>query len=160
MLPDHTGSGKVLVMDFKIRITRDIFLSDRTLSVVEVSTGGEWLSFGYCIEDNDKHVEEDGRRKVKGVTAIPTGIYKIRLYDSPKHGKDTPELIDVPGFQHIQIHSGNVPEDTEGCLLFGLDRDAKKNTIIKSKVACGWIRTEIIKALTAGGSVTVEIRRT
>jgi len=141
----------------QIRITRDIYLQDRTLSIVEICTGEEWLSFGYCIEDEDKHVEEDGARKTKGTTAIPTGTYKIKLYDSPKHGKDTPELIDVPGFQHIQIHSGNTPEDTEGCLLLGLERT--KTTVGKSRLACSWMRTEIMKTLATGGVVTVEIRR-
>lgn len=140
-----------------IRVTRDRPLADRTLGVVELDLPGDgagWLPFGYSCEDVDRG---DGAMKVKGVTAIPPGTYRVHLYDSPKHGPGTPELLDVPGFQHIQVHSGNGPQDTEGCLLFGLARD--DNQVLRSRPACDWLRGEIQKAIRAGGSVTVEVRR-
>lgn len=140
-----------------IRVTRDRPLSDRTLGVVELDLpddGVGFLPFGYSCEDVDRG---DGAAKVKGRTAIPVGTYAVKLYNSPKHGPDTPELVDVPGFQHIQIHSGNGPQDTEGCLLFGLARD--ETQVLRSRQACTWLRAEIVRTIAAGGTVTVEVRR-
>lgn len=142
-----------------IILTRDKLLADRTLSTVSLVFPGasEVKPFGFALEDVDRHVEDDPTRKQKGKTAIPTGTYKIHLYDSPKHGPDTPELVNVPGFQHVQIHAGNTPDDTEGCLLLGL---ARTDVIVtKSKLACDWLKKQIIAALKDGGEVTVEIKR-
>ena len=131
-----------------IRITRDRPLADRTLSVVELDLpddGAGWLPFGYCCEDLDRG---DGAEKVPGATAIPVGTYAVRLYDSPKHGPDTPELVNVPGFQHIQIHSGNGPEDTEGCLEFGLARDDQR--VLRSRPAIAWMKSLIASTIHSG----------
>lgn len=50
---------------------------------------------------------------------IPAGVYDIRLLFSPKFNCITPHVMDVPGFTAIEIHCGNYPTDTEGCLLVG-----------------------------------------
>lgn len=141
----------------RIRLTRDIFLADRTLGVVELDLEGDGVGFkpfGYSCEDLDRG---DGAAKVAGVTAIPVGTYRVHLYDSPKHGPDTPELLDVPGFHHVQIHSGNGPQDTLGCLLFGLDRT--ETEVERSRLACTWLREYIAHAIKVGNEVTVEVRR-
>lgn len=64
--------------------------------------------------------------KVYGKTAIPYGEYKITLEYSPKFspkydGRLIPYLHDVPGFSGILIHPGNDAEDTEGCILVGMN---------------------------------------
>ena len=60
--------------------------------------------------------------KINGKTAIPAGVYEIRDTYSPRFGKNMLELIGVPGFQGVRIHSGNSADDTEGCLILGLGR--------------------------------------
>ena len=35
---------------------------------------------------------------------------------------DVPHVLNVPGFDEIEIHPGNFPGDTEGCLLVGFTR--------------------------------------
>jgi hypothetical protein len=91
--------------------------------------------------------------KVKGATAIPAGRYRVILTKSPKFGRVLPELVDVPGFTAIRIHSGNRVTDTEGCPLVGQTRGlgfvgrsraAEQALVDKLKAADGeiWITVE------------------
>jgi len=52
-------------------------------------------------------------------SCIPAGTYKVVTYPSPKFGRLMPLLVDVPGRSNIEMHWGNVPENTEGCILLG-----------------------------------------
>ena len=61
----------------------------------------------------------DKKLKVKGMTAIPEGRYLMRFTYSPKFGKRLFQLMDVPLFDGIRIHSGNSVKDTQGCILVG-----------------------------------------
>lgn len=73
---------------------------------------------------------EDARRKAKvpGKTAIPCGIYKLRLRtEGGLHIKYTRRfpafhmgmlwLQDVPDFEWVMLHCGNDATDSEGCPL-------------------------------------------
>lgn len=88
------------------------------------------------VEDKDRGLtssmseEEIQKIKVKGETAIPTGTYVVTLkIKSPKYSKSItwdaynggymPRLLNVKGFLGILIHSGNTPEQSEGCVLVG-----------------------------------------
>lgn len=80
----------------------------------------------YTVEDTVRVLKYCGKTtcagKVPGATAIPAGTYEIRDTWSPRFGKMMLEVIGVPGFQGIRIHSGNTSDDTEGCLIPGLKR--------------------------------------
>ena len=73
-------------------------------------------------------VLEDGFRevKVKGITRIPAGRYKIvgrkreKFYEKYKRDfghEFSIEIENVPDFSDVLIHIGNTIEDTRGCLL-------------------------------------------
>lgn len=50
---------------------------------------------------------------------IPVGTYPARRYASPHFGYDLYRLYDVPGHDAIELHVGNLPADTHGCILLG-----------------------------------------
>lgn len=54
--------------------------------------------------------------------AIPCGTYQVKILLSEKHNRFLPHVMDVPGFEAIEIHIGNWPKDTLGCLLVGTTR--------------------------------------
>lgn len=59
---------------------------------------------------------------IKGAVApmcIPSGTFQVRLGLSPSRQIMVPWLLAVPGRTDIQIHIGNFPKDTEGCILVG-----------------------------------------
>lgn len=96
----------------------------------EYSTIGELFLEGnfvcFILEDKDRMldsewpIEKIKETKVYGRTAIPTGEYRVEWTYSNKYKRVMPELLKVKGYQGIRIHSGNTPEDTEGCLIPGL----------------------------------------
>lgn len=88
----------------------------------------------YCdvLEDVDRGLDDDMKeseilnKKIKGQTAIPTGIYPVKITYSPKYKKLMPLIDNVKGYQGIRIHSGNTHKDTEGCLLVGKNKEVGK----------------------------------
>lgn len=76
----------------------------------------------YTLEDQIRELEgvPVSSWKIKGETAIPAGSYTMIFSKSVRFGIILPEILEVPGFSGIRIHTGNVIEDTEGCLLVGL----------------------------------------
>lgn len=133
------------------------YRKDRTPGEVRIS--GELI----CVSLEDELRELPGvpveQWKIKERTAIPAGCYTVALVDSPKFGKDTLTLLNVPGFEDIRVHGGNDEEDTKGCPIMGTKHDS--NDCIPggcSKPGLKAIRDRIVPALKAGETVIWEIR--
>lgn len=106
---------------------------------------------------DDSMSEDDIKQiKIKGETAIPTGIYTVLLTYSPKYKKVMPLINNVKGYSGIRIHSGNSSKDTEGCLLVG------KNTVVGRLTDSRNTYNALFKRLQQKGSnkITIEIYRT
>lgn len=106
--------------------------------------------------DDSMSEDEIKQIKIKGETAIPTGIYTVLLTYSPKYKKVMPLINNVKGYSGIRIHSGNNSKDTEGCLLVG------KNTVVGRLTDSRNTFNALFKRLLQKGSnkITIEIYRT
>lgn len=120
-------------MELKVKIVA----KQSTYRIGKLSINDKY--FSDTLEDTDRGLtsdmtdEEIKEIKQKGITAIPTGRYKVVMnVQSPKFSKYKqyefcegylPRLVDVPGYEGVLIHIGNYPKDTDGCILVG------KNTV-------------------------------
>lgn len=92
---------------------------DATLSLIRINA----LFECYGLED------EYRSEKVMHETRIPEGKYKIKLRTYGGHHEKylnkydfhegMLQVMDVPGFSDILIHTGNTEKHTSGCLLVG-----------------------------------------
>lgn len=93
-----------------LTVNRKIFKAHDTL--------GELLVDGmfecWTLEDRVRPI---GAPKVPGQTAISAGRYRLKFTYSPKFKTIWPEIMNVPGFTGVRIHSGTTDADTEGCLI-------------------------------------------
>ena len=86
----HSTTGKLMLVD------------DKTNSILQLQT-----------------LERPWIFNERKVSCIPTGTYLVKPHVSPKFGKCF-KVQDVKGRSDILIHSGNVVNDTLGCILVGL----------------------------------------
>jgi hypothetical protein len=118
----------------------------------------------YTLEDEARVL------KVKGETRVPAGTYKLGLrkeggfhsrYSKKYFGIHVGmlQVLDVPNFEYILIHTGNTDEHTAGCLLLG-DTQENNNIISdgfvgKSVNAYKRVYPKVAKALDRGEEVTI-----
>ena len=147
----------------RIRIDRAWKRKGYTISRVIINgerfgDGKQWCSI---LEDEDRglhsdmSLEEIKRIKVQGRTAIPRGVYEVRMTYSPKFGRDLPLLVNVPGFSGVRIHSGNTASDTEGCLLPGVNDVVGR--VSNSRYWAGLLQKKIERATKYGEMVWIEV---
>lgn len=122
----------------QIQVKRKIFTEKSTIG--ELSINGEF--FCYTLEDKDRYLES-GTEKVFGKTAIPRGTYNLVMSFSNRFKKYLPEILNVPQFTGIRMHTGNKPEHTEGCLLVG--KIKTKDVIFESAKAFKEFMAELKK---------------
>lgn len=117
----------------KLTLERDVYNKDWTQGKLYVD--GSFLC--YALEDTDRFLESSPSgcgKKEYGATAIPRGEYKITLTLSSRFGKVLPLLANVKCFTGVRIHAGNTAEDTEGCILVGMDR-TQDGVVTQSRIA-------------------------
>ena len=129
--------------------------------------------FCNSLEDKDRGLKQTDSlsiiqsKKVYAETAIPTGIYNVRMdIKSPKYssyswyknlcGGYMPRLENVPGFSGILIHPGNTALDSSGCVLVG--KNTKVGQITDSKNTFSKLYKKMKKAYDKGEKITLEIR--
>ena len=114
---------------------------------------------------NDKHlcdILEDRVRsegeKVYGKTAIPEGTYEVKLTHSPRFKKILPEILNVPSFSGIRIHTGNSSKDTEGCIIVGTWDGEKEDWVGSSKIAFDKLMSLLEEATNNKEKITITVK--
>ena len=138
----------------KLRLER--FQHDLTCTIGNLFADEQFVCF--ILEDPVREVDRQPVSfwKVKGDTAIPRGTYVVKLTWSNRFQHFMLQLMDVPGFDGIRIHTGNTNVDTEGCLIPGMEVGTE--SVLKSKVAYDHLLSIVNPVLQAGESITIEVR--
>ena len=96
------------------------------------------------------------KEKVYGDTAVPAGTYEVKLSYSNRFKRIMPEILNVPHFLGIRIHSGNSSKDTEGCIILGTK--SKGDWVTASRVAFNKVYKLLQKAVDNKEEITITIR--
>ena len=101
-------------MKLIIRRYKDIY--DGTLGKFELTGVNTVLMTGYTLESAGPDTTARGKDR-----RIPAGLYQVAWHRSPKFNRAVPVLYNeqVPKDRYIEIHAGNYPKHTEGCILVG-----------------------------------------
>jgi hypothetical protein len=94
--------------------------------------GELYINEKYVTDTLEDRVRPEGE-KVYGKTAIPEGTYEVKLTHSPRFKKILPEILNVPNFSGIRIHSLNKAEESEGCIGVGEWNGKDTNWISNSR---------------------------
>lgn len=122
------------------------------------ATIGElYIDKKYIADTLEDRVRPEGE-KVYGKTAIPEGTYEVKLTYSPRFKKILPEILNVPNFSGIRIHTGNSSKDTEGCILVGTWDGEKEDRVGSSKIAFDKLMALLEEATNNKEKVTITVK--
>ena len=124
----------------------------RTFKGADYTIGKLFVDGGFLTNSLEDPVRPE---KIKGITAISAGTYKVIMTMSKRFGKVMPLLLDVPNFEGVRIHSGNTAADTEGCILVG--KNTEKGKVLNSRMWAKLLYMDIEKHIKAGETVEIEI---
>lgn len=119
--------------------------------------GELYINEKYVTDTLEDRVRPEGE-KVYGKTAIPEGTYEVKLTHSPRFKKILPEILNVPNFSGIRIHTGNSSKDTEGCILVGTWDGEKEDWVGSSKIAFDKLMTLLEEATNNKEKVTITVK--
>lgn len=127
--------------------------------------------FCETVEDADRGLDSSMdiltilAKKQPGITAIPTGVYKVILTVSPKfkkkqwaqrYGGLVPEIIGVKGYSGARIHPANYASELEGCVAPG-ENKVKGGVVNSVKWYLELMQKHIFPAWTRTEEITIEI---
>lgn len=122
------------------------------------ATIGElYIDKKYIADTLEDRVRPEGE-KVYGKTAIPEGTYEVKLTHSPRFKKILPEILNVPNFSGIRIHTGNSSKDTEGCIIVGTWDGEKEDWVGSSKIAFDKLMSLLEEATNNKEKVTITVK--
>jgi len=140
---------------------RETFTNKSTIS--RIYANGVFLA--YVLEPVDRNLNSGMSlpeiKAIKdtnppGTTAIPYGTYPITIYNSPDHHMDVPLVNNTPDFGYVELHIGNYPSDTKGCLLLG---ESKATDFVGSSHLAFTKVFEIIEEALKNGTVNLTIQK-
>jgi hypothetical protein len=144
------------------------------LTIQRLTPPGQPRTFGKLFIDDIEvcHTLEDEVReqlgqpvadwKIKGATAIPSTSfagtsYEVTLEQSVRFGPDTLSINNVQGFAFIRMHAGNTEQDTEGCVLLGMQVNSLGIVGGTSRPAVALVKGRVAEAINRGEKVWLTI---
>ncbi len=96
-------------------------------------------TFGSLVLDNGEFmftIEPELNDNKSNVSCIPTGMYKAVRHRSPTFG-EVYLIKGVANRSNILIHSGNVEDNTQGCIILGITSGKlkEKKAVLNSRTA-------------------------
>lgn len=119
--------------------------------------GELYINEKYVTDTLEDRVRPEGE-KVYGKTAIPEGTYEVKLTHSPRFKKILPEILNVPNFSGIRIHTGNSSKDTEGCIIVGTWDGEKEDWVGSSKIAFDKLMSLLEEATNNKEKITITVK--
>ena len=119
----------------KIKVVRELKNDVCTIGSLFIND----VFFCYTLEDKDRGLKQSdsllfiNAKKIFGLTAIPSGFYKLTVNQSPKFKRMLPRILDIKGFSGVLLHRGNSANDSLGCILIGYKKS--DNSIFESTKA-------------------------
>ena len=107
-------------MNHQLRLNRQWTDTDGTFGTIVLPNGDMFFTLEPELMNNKSNI-----------SCIPTGMYEVVRRKSPKYGWSY-HVTNVPDRSFILIHSGNIKDDTEGCIILG-----KSRVVIGGKKAVG-----------------------
>lgn len=126
-------------------LKRTVFTKESTIGPLTIDGGLECFILEPPWQENKPNF-----------SSIPPGRYRITLHLSPSREYVVPLLHGVLGRSEIEIHIGNWPKDTKGCLLPG--RTVGADYVSQSALAFNLLMTRIMSALDQEETVWIDIR--
>ena len=113
----------------KLKLIRTWYADTYTIGKLYI----DGVYFADTLEDKNRDVDKNGifnngEKKVYGKTCITFGTYKVILSMTSKFKKILPLLLNVPQFDGIRIHSGNVVDNKTFIKKIKID----KNRVFKT----------------------------
>lgn len=110
----------------KLKLQRYLFTDDYTMGLLFID------DVYFCDTIEDKYRGQNlSKTKVMHETCIPYGVYSVKITYSPKYKKNMPQILDVPYFEGVRIHSGNKSTDSSGCVIVGIK--SENGTVLQSR---------------------------
>lgn len=101
----------------KLKLQRYLFTDDYTMGLLFID------GIYFCDTIEDKYRGQDLKKtKVMNETCIPYGVYTVKITYSPKYKKNMPQILDVPYFTGVRIHSGNYAGYKEFYKMVDIDK--------------------------------------
>ena len=154
--------GVRLELRMEIRVKRQYFLPNCTIGTLEVIFQSVPLLPIYICDTLEPHaIDWNNEDKVKAKTAIPCGEYEVEFAFSKKFARNMAYLKNVPHFEGVMIHWGNLPKDTHGCILVGhnprANTDAIAPKLINSRIKYDLLWKFLVQARKKNESITIKI---
>lgn len=128
----------------KLKLIREEYTKEATIGRLFIDD----VFFCYTLEDAVRD------KKIKNITAIPSGSYKVIIDFSNRFQQLMPLLLNVSNYLGVRIHWGNYAKDTEGCILVG---NKKGVDFIGNSKQCYSVLIAKMKKAIQTESISIEI---